>query len=75
MVRYYEAFKMALVAGRYCILCTLDAFSLVLTKFTSDHGFRISLLSPQRVVSSHRSGSQLLSLNPGNRSFLISQQY
>ena len=44
MVRDNEALKMAFVAGRYCILCALDAFSLVLTKFTPGHGFRISQL-------------------------------
>jgi hypothetical protein len=75
MVRDNEAFKKAFVTGGYCILRTLDAFSLALTKFTPDHRFRISHSSPQRVVSGHRSGSQLLSLNPGNRRYLISQQY
>ena len=73
MVRDNEALKMAFVAGGYCILRTLDAFSLVPTKFTPGHGFRISHSSPQRVVSGHRSDSQLQSLNPGNRRCLVSE--
>jgi len=75
MVRDNEAFKMAFVTGGYCILRALDAFLLVLTKFTPDHRFRISHSSPQRVVSGHRSGSHLLPLNPGNHRCLISEQY
>jgi len=60
MVRDNEAFKIAFVTGGYCILRTLNTFALMLTKFTPDHGFRISHSSLHRVVSGHRSGSQLL---------------
>ena len=54
MVRDNEALKMAFVAGGYCILRALDAFSLVPTEFTPGHGFRIPRLLRQSLICLHR---------------------
>jgi hypothetical protein len=45
---------MAFVAGGNYILRALDAFSLVPTKFTSGHGFRISQLLRQSFICLRR---------------------